>query len=317
LECGTRGVFSRFAVEDKETNAETITMPTNPFERALQALRRSDIPVSLALIAAMVATFTISMLGGARFLIDAFGFFAPGSLARPWTLFTFSSLTLFPDILSLLFNGLFLWWFGGSLERAWSSRGFAAFWFAASAVTALSMSLGAAVIGSVFSTGPTLPMMALFVSASLTMTALLMAWAALNPEQVIHFYGIIPIKAKFLAMGYGLYIFFSYAAMHPALGFFALGGSAFAIWWARFFAGRWSKSHYSTYAAPPRKDTFFRKEVEDEDTAKAGAWQRPKFPKKILTPLDDRRTWKDWSPLAAYQRYKRRKQFERLLQDDD
>jgi hypothetical protein len=176
-------------------------------------------------------------------------------------------------------------------------------------VTALSLSIGANMVGTT-----------LGASTSLVTSGLLVAWAMLNPELTIHLYGIIPIKAKWLAIGTVLYIFFSYAGGHPLLGFLALGGCAFAFWWTRFFATSSSFTNFSgarnrgfnSYPAAPRKDTFFG----SGGAPFKGSDSAPKRPKKILTPLDDKRTWKDWGPLAAYQRYKRRKQFERLLDDE-
>ena len=274
-------------------------MPHNPLDRVVDAFRRSPAPFTLLLLCLMVGSFTISLVDVAgAFLARNFTFFAPSSLWQPWRLFTYPVMALFPDILGLLFNGLALWWFGGSLERSWSTRGYASFWLAASAVTALSLSLGAAILG--------LP--GLGVAPYLPLAAVILAWALLNPEQVILIYGLIPVKAKFIALAEVLIIFFIHASAHPLLGFFALGGCAFALWWTRFFAGR-SAFGGASYPSSPRFDNFF-----NSGSSTSGASKRPK---KILTPLDDRRTWKDWGPLAAYQRYKRRKQFERLLQDDD
>lgn len=286
-------------------------MSPNPFDRFIESIRRSDTPFTMFLLLATVAAFTISLFNqGAAFLVGAFGFVAPHHLAQPWRMFTYPVLTLFPDILGLLFNGLGLWFLGGSLERSWSTRGFAAFWLALSAVTALSMSLGAAIAGGGIGVGAFLPIAAMFIT-----------WAMLNPEMTIHFYGIIPVKAKWMALGTALYLFFSYAAGHPLLGFFALGGSAFGFWWTRFFVGSSPFSSFSGrigggYPAPPRQDTFFGGAGKASGSSSPRGADGSKKPKKILTPLDDKKTWKDMGPLAAYQRYRRRKQFERLLDDE-
>ncbi len=287
-------------------------MSSNPFDRFFESLRRSDTPFTMFLLLATVSCFVISLsYSGAAFLVSSFAFAAPRSLMQPWRMFTYPVLTLFPDILGLLFNGLGLWWFGGSLERGWGTRGYAAFWMALSAVTALSLSLGASIAGFALGVGAFLPISALFV-----------AWAMLNPELTIHFWGIIPVKAKWMALGIVLYIFFSYASGHPLLGFFALGGCAFAFWWSRFFVSTSAFTNFGgnrnlgSYPAPPRQDTFFGGVNKPSGNGSRGAGSSPKRPRKILTPLDDKSSWKDWGPLAAYQRYRRRKQFERLLDDD-
>lgn len=284
-------------------------MPRNPFDRFLDAFRRSDAPFTMFLLLATVSAFLIALTSqGARYLVSSFAFVAPIHLAQPWRLFTYPILNL--GIVSLLCDGLMLWFAGSSLERSWSTRGFAAFWLAASAVTALSLSVAAAIGG--FPVGG---------SSFLVVSSVFVAWAMLNPELTIQFWGVIPIKAKWMALGLALYIFFSYAEAHFLLGFFALGGCAFAVWWTRFFASRspfGSANRGFGYPAPPRQDTFFGgagKPAGQAPSSPRGA-NGPKRPKKILTPLDDKRTWKDWGPLAAYQRYRRRKQFERLLDDE-
>lgn len=279
-------------------------MPPNPLDRALSAFRRSDTPFTLALLCLTVTCFVISLLDVAgAFLATHFSFVAPHSLLQPWRLLTYPVLELFPNILGLLFNGLALWWFGGSLERSWSTRGFAAFWASAAVVSAISLSIGALVLG----------VPGVWVSTYLPLAAIVFAWAMLNPEQVLMIYGLIPVRAKYIALAEVLIIFFTHVGPHFLLGFFALGGLAFSLWWVRSFAGRMSFGGAGgSYPSPPRVDNFFGGGGSSSTSGNG----KPRRPKKILTPLDDRRTWKDWGPLAAYQRYKRRKQFERLLDDE-
>lgn len=290
-------------------------MSSNPFDRFIESLRRSDTPFTMFLLLASLSAFVLSLFTqGAAYIVGSFAFVAPGHLSQPWRLFTYPVLVLFPNILGLLFNGLALWWFGGSLERAWSTRGYAAFWLAASALSALSMSLGALLFH--------VPM--LWVGSYFPLTAVILAWALLNPEQTIMLYGIIPLKAKYLGLGEVLILFFTHAAPSLLMGFFALGGCAFAFCWVRFFA---SSSSFSSlggsrslggYPAPPRTDTFFggAGKASGKPSSSGRGAGGAKRPKKILTPLDDKHSWKDLGPLAAYQRYRRRKQFERLLDDD-
>jgi membrane associated rhomboid family serine protease len=283
-------------------------MPSNPFDRFVESYRRSDTPFTLLLLTAMVTSFVLSLTyAGAAFLANNFSFVAPSSLSQPWRMFTYSVLTLFPNVLGLVCNVIGLWLFGSSLERSWSTRGFAAFWMILSAVTAISLSLGASTAGRPVAVGAFLPV-----------SALLVAWAMLSPNATLLAMGAIPIKARWLALGTVLYIFVTQAGGNPLLGIFALGGCAFAYWWTRFFASTASFTNFSgsrgfnNYPAPPRKDTFFG----NGGAPFKGSSSGPKRPKKILTPLDDKKTWKDFGPLAAYQRYKRRKQFERLLDDE-
>ncbi len=286
-------------------------MSSNPLDRFINALRRSDTPFTLFLLLTTACAFVISLLpSGGAYLINGFGFVAPGHVPQLWRLFTYPILTL--GILGLLFDGLALWWFGGSLERAWGTRGYAAFWLAASAICALSMSAGALL----------LHVPRLWVDSYLPLSAVILAWALLNPEQTIMLYGIIPLKAKYLGLAEVLILFFTHAEPSLLMGFFALGGCAFAVWWVRYFAGSASftsmggRRNLSSYPTPPRQDTFFGGTGKPAGNGSRGTGSGPRRPRKILTPLDDKRSWKDWGPLAAYQRYRRRKQFERLLDDE-
>ena len=259
---------------------------------------RSNIPLTLGILAAMTTCFLLSMSANlGRALFENGAFVAPGSWMQPWRVFTFPLLYLFPDIIGLLFNGLALWWIGGSLERSWGTRTFAIFVALACIVTAVSMSLGAWIVGA------TLPL-----SSWLLGSALLMAWCMLNPEQSILLYGIVPILAKWIAVATVLIVFFIHAGMHPVLGFFALGGCVFAWWWAR--SRRWNEATVATYATAPRYDTF-------SDTSPQAARRRAAaVTKKVARPLDDRKTWRDYNPFEIRKRKKRIEQFERLMKDD-
>lgn len=285
-------------------------MSPNPFNRFIESIRRSDTPFTMFLLLATVSAFLLTLsASGASLLVGSLAFMGPAHLAQPWRLFTYPILNF--DILSLLFNGLMLWWIGGSLERSWSTRGYAAFWLAASAISAISLSLGALLFH--------VPMM--WVSSYFPLAAVILAWALINPELTIMIWGLVPLKAKYLGLAEVLILFFTHTRPSILMGFFALGGCAFAFWWTRFFVGTspfasLGGSALGGYPAPPRQDTFFGGAGKPSGGSSPRGANGPKKPKKILTPLDDKRSWKDWGPLAAYMRYRRRKQFERLLDDE-
>lgn len=271
-------------------------MQPNPIVRAIDSWQRSSYPLTIAFIAITVLTFLASMsASAAQWLAQNLGFLAPSSLSRPWALLTYALLTLFPNIIGLLFNGLALWWFGGSLERAWGTRTYAIFCALISAVTAVSMSLGAFMLQSSFAVNQWLPGAALIV-----------AWCMLNPMQEIRLYGIIPILAKWLALGEVLIIFFLHAAMHPLLGMLSLAGCATAYAWAK--SRKWSNApFYPLNATAPR--------YAERDWSTPSAQPKPKM-RRPTPPLDDRRTLRDLNPLEWIARRRRRKQFERLMKDD-
>ena len=267
------------------------------FDRAFDNLRRTNTPFTWTLLGLGVLSFLLSLnMKGAQWMMENGFFMAPVSWLQPWRALTYP--ILMPGIFALLFDGLALWWFGGSLERSWGTRNFAIFWVLVSLVSALSLSLGALVIGQTVSVASWLPL-----------SAMVLAWCMLNPEQSILIYGIIPILAKWIAVGEVLIIFFMHFSLHPLLGFFALGGCAFALWWIRSY--RWQSASFGpSYAAPPRYDTFTR---------------GPKLklvgtkPSKAPIPPDDRKTWRDYNPLRIRSRRRQEdelEKLERLMRDD-
>jgi membrane associated rhomboid family serine protease len=90
------------------------------------------------------------------------------------------------DFLHILFNCLFLWMFGGSLELDWGSKAFLRFY--------LICGIGAGII--VFLTGllfaPTVPVL----GASGAIYGLVVAWAICYPNKLIYFFGIFPMRGK-------------------------------------------------------------------------------------------------------------------------
>jgi membrane associated rhomboid family serine protease len=207
------------------------------------------------------------------------GFVAPQSLAQPWTLLTYPLLA--GDPIGLLFYCLLLWWFASSLERAWGTRTFAIFFGAMSVISALSLSLGVWL----------LKLGAIGVFYSLPLAALTVAWCALNPNETIRIYGIIPVLAKWVGVGTALIVFFGHAGIHLLLGFFALASCAASFYWIR--ARGWRNSFNYAYRAP-----------------------QPKPAKKKRGPHDDDFSIKDLNPLERWKRARRKKQFQRLFEDE-
>src|SRR3977135_3079516 len=86
--------------------------------------RRYDNPASLGLIAIMVAIFLLDFFGGGR--LTALLAWSPSVewLRRGayWQPFTFPFVH--GSIIGLLFDGILLYWFGASLERAWGTGKF-------------------------------------------------------------------------------------------------------------------------------------------------------------------------------------------------
>lgn len=255
-------------------------MPTETLSRFRYAWQEGNYPLTKWLIAVNVATFVATMCGlPVGQWLDCV---VPGDLLQPWRLLTYPFLTRFPDILNLVFYGLMLYQFGGSLERSWGTRFYAGYFFTMGVITALGMAVG----GYLFHRDtPVFNMMPI--------AALLVAWCMLNPTQEILFF-FFPIQARWLAIFEVLFIFFGYAMFHPLMGFFALSGCAASYGWVRTRA--WSGvSLYSSMPYTPRVKT----------------------PKVKRAPRDDAFSWRDLNPFERIARARRKKQFQRLFEDDE
>lgn len=142
------------------------------------------------------------------------------TLARyPWTLLTYPLANPFMtrDILSLLFAVLWLWFIGGSLERSWGAHTYGIFFLLVTLVTGLAMML----VSWFF-----LPFPIRVAGFWLPLTALTWAWAEVFRGREILFWGIIPIKAEWLAWIQAALTFFSYAKIHLLLGAASISGIA-------------------------------------------------------------------------------------------
>jgi membrane associated rhomboid family serine protease len=119
-------------------------------------------------------------------------------LIFPWTVLTYPLVNL--DLLSLVFAVFWLWFIGGSLERSWGSKRYGWFCLLTSGVTGLSL----AAIGLVFK----VPFQV--YGLWLPIVGITWAWAALSPDQELLLWGLVPIRAKWLAWMEVLLTFLTY-----------------------------------------------------------------------------------------------------------
>ena len=209
-------------------------------------------------------------------------FAAPDSWRVPWTALTYPLYSA--DPIGLLFYGLWLYFVGGSLERSWGTRFFAIYFGLMSVITALGLTACTLLIKT-----------PIFVSNWMPIAALTVAWCMLNPNEEIRIWGIIPILAKWLAVGECLIILFTYGRIHPLAGIFALNGCAASYWWVRTRAWR-DVALYSSMPTTPRPI-------------------KAKKPKR--NRRDDDFSIRDLNPLERMKRARRRKQFARLIDEDE
>jgi hypothetical protein len=269
--------------------------PNTPMDSMKDFVTRGGIPVTITLLGINVLTFLAAFFSptvAAPFLESQMVFSTANMLHAPWTLLTYP-LVAGPFSLWLIVTWVFFWLTGGSLERSWGSARFAAFFFALTAVSALSLFLG----GLLLHEGvPSLN------DVFLPLTGLIVAFCMLNPEQTLVVY-FFPVKAKYLALIATAWTYFTYGSfLGPGLGAFALGGIFAAFLYVRF--GR-SWSSIGSYTAPPRRSTRGPDLRVYPPASKFSTKPKPRMldGSSQRSPLDFLGRWKD---------YQERKRLEKL-----
>jgi len=146
-----------------------------------------DTPATYGLLIAMIALFIVALFGGGAFV---------ALLAWPVSVEWFRSLAAWQPLTfplvhapqnpwNLLFDGLVLFFFGGSLERAWGSARFLLF-FAVSGIIAGGVVLLVAPHGE-----------AAFIGMIGSYVACSVAFASINPHATVIFF-VFPIQALWL-----------------------------------------------------------------------------------------------------------------------
>ncbi len=131
---------------------------------------------------------------GARFFVwQWFGFVPAESFLKPWGVVTY--MFLHGDLWHLLMNMLVLFFFGPPLEQRWGSSRFLKYYFICG--------LGGAALSFVFAFDTSV------IGASAAIYGLMLAFAWYWPNAPIYFWGIFPIKAKYLVGFFFVLTFFS------------------------------------------------------------------------------------------------------------
>lgn len=188
-----------------------------------------ELPVTKIILAIWALNFLASLLGAGA--VNAFLDYMPGKIPNGITgLFTYP-LAMGINFFGLLFGGLMLWQFGGSLERSWTSRNYVLFLLSSSAAAALLWTLGVWLF-----TQNLAP--AALSGPWMMIASVIVAWAWLNPEQTIMIWFILPVQAKWIAWATIAFLYLlmplSVVGTSPlilVLGVFALGGVAVAYVW--------------------------------------------------------------------------------------
>jgi membrane associated rhomboid family serine protease len=112
-----------------------------------------------------------------------------------WQLFTY--MFIHGGFAHIFWNMFVLWMFGMELEATWGSREFYKYYFLTGTASGI--------ITFLFSLNSGIPV----VGASGAIYALLVAFALINPNRLIYFYFLIPIKAKYFVLIMGVITFIS------------------------------------------------------------------------------------------------------------
>ncbi len=150
-----------------------------------------------------------------------------------WQVVTY--IFLHSGFFHLLINMLILWMFGTTLESTWGSRKFLKYFFICG--------VGAGLLNAVITPNSPIPT----VGASGSIYGLLMAFGILFPNQLIYFWGIFPIKAKYFVIGIGaIELLAAMSTTQSGIAHFAhLGGMLFGLvyikWadWNRLLSAQW------------------------------------------------------------------------------
>lgn len=264
-------------------------MQSNSWGNTQQRWVASGFPFTIALM--VLTLFTALLAVFAPLFYQSLMFLAPASLAKPWTLLTYSILGT-PSIFILFDIGL-LYWFGSSLERSWGTKAFVMFWIFISIVSALSLSLGAALLNAPFV--PALPI--------LPMAGAAFVWAFLNSEERMSFF-FLPLRGIHFAPIAVLYIVFNYGPMGIPILPFALLGCLAAFGWLKYGVS-YRIQNFGDGLLPmsrPVRRTNGRPKLKLVPENK---------------PLDDRFTLSKLNPLRALKSRQDRRKFEKLMGGDD
>lgn len=183
----------------------------------------SSIPVTRGILVAALTTFLAFFFTGQEGgPVYQYVPFVTHEWYKVWTWVTYAFLER-PTFFTI-FTVLILYQIGGSLERSWGSRNYLVLFLVFNALSALAFVPGALLLGKpVPLEGFTLPLITLVA-----------AWAALDPEMDVSYWGL-PVKAKTVAAIFALLIYFQLGMglRDPLLAAFCFAGPAAAILYIR------------------------------------------------------------------------------------
>lgn len=195
-------------------------------------------PMVRTLIIINVAVYLLQQIVG-RTLTYYFGLipqaFWHGYL---WQVFTYQFLH--GGFGHIFFNMLILWMFGRTLEEVWGPKRFLTYY--------LICGIGAGLLNAAVMPGSPIPT----IGASGAVYGLLLAFGMLYPNQLIYFYFLIPIRAKYFVIIIAAFEFFSGLNPNSPIAHFAhLGGMLFGFIYLQW--PKWRRKASQAQAERDRK----------------------------------------------------------------
>jgi membrane associated rhomboid family serine protease len=201
-------------------------MPYSKYQKR-QSFNYSFPPGVKWLIIANVAIYILQVVGG-RALSEHIALLAlvPDTVVHNltlWQLVTY--LFLHGSPFHILFNMLGLWFFGAPIEGDWGTQRFLKFYFLAGIAGGLCDVAVHAIMGNWASHT---------IGASGAICGVLVAFGILYPNQIILFFGIFPLKAKYVVMICGAVEVLEALGPNNGISNAAhLGGMAFGLFYLR------------------------------------------------------------------------------------
>ena len=243
----------------------------SPMQRVQRSIMETGAPFTVTLLALNIISFFWSGIAPASSPVFWLAFNSLHWMQRPWTLLTWT-LAGGGNPFNLLLMCFWAFWVCGSLERSWGLKTFLGFFFGCAALTAISVWIGAQMLGGPF------PLLA---GLYLAVAAPTVAWCVVNARESIMLYGIFRIPAPVLLALTLVIVWYDLGAQ--AIGLFGLTGCGAAYLYARY--GRAMGRGY----APSRSKTPPPLRMFDEDRVPArsglAGWFRAKQEQRKLEKL--------------------------------
>ncbi len=189
-------------------------------------------PITKGIVAFTAVFFFLNLLLGFLGLNHLLKLNPEKAFWLPWTLLTYPLVNL--DFLSLFFGLLWFWSVGGNIERNFGIKMYSFFLSTVTITTGLVIVVTERLlVGSSYQ----------YQGIWLLLTGVTWAWARLHPYQDTLLFGLIPMRAKWMAWLVAGLTFSSYVRVHPLIAIATLSGIPIVYLFTDY--GSWSGGFYS------------------------------------------------------------------------